>query len=155
MVRQLGDREDVDEVEEQLEERRALLAFAASADDRQLRDDRVRTGRHAASIGERSRMARGAAPRAVRVTTRRGASRLTPSHAPSARTIASARSSYRLVDTSTLASVRSGRVALVGEATGPGDKRQRANLDERARWIVSNPDLRVPGSPGTALPFTA
>ena len=60
MVRKLGDREDVDEVEEQLE-RRALLAFAAGADDRRLGDDRARTGRHAASIGERSRMARGTA----------------------------------------------------------------------------------------------
>ena len=52
MVRQLGDREDVDEVEEKLEERRALLALPPSADDRQLRDDRARSGRHAASIGE-------------------------------------------------------------------------------------------------------
>jgi hypothetical protein len=34
VVRQLGDREDVDEVEEQLEERRALLGIASGADDR-------------------------------------------------------------------------------------------------------------------------
>src|SRR5436190_8347062 len=59
MVRQLGDSEDVDEVEEELEERRALLALPTSANDRKLRDDRACSGRHAASIGEPSRMARG------------------------------------------------------------------------------------------------
>jgi hypothetical protein len=36
-VRQLGDSEDVDEVEEKLEERRALLAIPASAGDRLVR----------------------------------------------------------------------------------------------------------------------
>ena len=42
----LRDREDVDEVEEQLEECRALLALAAGAHDPQLRDDRGCPGRH-------------------------------------------------------------------------------------------------------------
>jgi hypothetical protein len=51
MVRQLGDGEDVDEVEEEFEARRSLIALSLSADDRQLRDDRARSGRHAASIG--------------------------------------------------------------------------------------------------------
>ena len=51
IVRQLGDSEDVDEVEEELEERRALLVLPTSADDRQVRDNRARSGRHAASIG--------------------------------------------------------------------------------------------------------
>jgi len=58
MVRQLGDREDVDKVEEQLEERRALLALALGADDRKLRDDRARGGRDAARISKRSGTAR-------------------------------------------------------------------------------------------------
>ena len=48
-MRQLGDREDVDEIEEQLEEGRALLALPTGTDDRELRDDRAST-RHAASI---------------------------------------------------------------------------------------------------------
>ena len=63
VVRQLGDREDVDEVEEQLEERRALFALRARADDRQLRNDRrgavrrssdVRRVRHSGGHGNRS-----------------------------------------------------------------------------------------------------
>jgi hypothetical protein len=49
----------------QLEEGRALPALPTSADDRQLRDDRARTGRHPASIGEWRRIALDAVPRAV------------------------------------------------------------------------------------------
>ena len=48
-MRQLGDREDVDEVEEQLEEGRPLLALLPRADGRQVRDDRaLRSSRGAA-----------------------------------------------------------------------------------------------------------
>ena len=144
MVRQLGDSEDVDEVEEKLEERRALLALPTSADDRQLRDDRARSGRHAASIGERSRMARGAPPRAIRTTTRRCLSAHARPHPVPAddrvrRGVVTRRSTPQ-----TLASRNARRVSV-------SDRPRKApalDEEEQSRWdgaALSQPPYAVPG----------